>query len=209
MFTDFLKLFKFSKTEEDPKTTTFNIDRFLNDNWDKLDSWLKSFSQTVVKTVYSIQPDSKGNVDLPSATLNTRGLVQLSDSYEKTDSTTAASSRAVALVKKAALDISQTDISLAGLSYASTLHRAGKFVRFANAADCQSLKSGQWYSIGTIPFGYKPLTDVRASVITFDTAQQIQLHVTSDGDVLVYNYGSNISSLRTFLFDVCWITGDA
>ncbi|MEC0370895.1 tail fiber protein [Paenibacillus chibensis] len=76
-----LKLYKVDG--ETDGSDTFNVDVVLNDNWDKIDAAIKSVE------------DDLDNVSVPDASLDHKGIVQLSNATDGTRENVAATEKAV------------------------------------------------------------------------------------------------------------------
>ena len=148
---------------------------------------------------------------LPSASTTAAGIVKLSNAINNDSTETAATSKAVKDVSNKVDELSAVrtaTVQLTNFTWETGLQRAGRTVRISNSADCTKLAAGGWTTIGTIPQGYRPITQCRFAVTTFDPNLSVQMILNTDGTIQVYNYSAAITAAKTFIFDACWITND-
>ena len=89
--------------------------------------------------------------------------------------------------------ISTTTLSTSGISDTDiSFTKTGKVVQFYWTG-IKSLSAGGYTSIGTLPSGYRPNSDIIYDYIDHSN-RQLRLRLKTNGDFHIYNYGSAITS---------------
>ena len=102
-----------------------------------------------------------------------------------------------------------TTVSMEGFNGKATLARSGNVVMLSQGNAITSLVAGTNVKVGTIPDGYKPMVSVTASIFRGETAlNNVRVQINYNGDILLYNYGSAISSAANGYIFMTWITQD-
>ena len=104
--------------------------------------------------------------------------------------------------------VRSVNVTLSNIMYKALLIRRGNVVQFVYNSNTYNTAAGELGTVGTIPEGFRPTTDLQFNNNGNGANPYMNFHIYPNGNVTAYNYGSAIIGAAACRFNAMWITAD-